>query len=431
MSEERPLIPPRDELMQMMERIYRFRMTTTSGGNLSIRDDNDDIWITPARVDKGRLDRDDIVCVKNGGSVVGQHPPSSEFPFHKAIYKARPELKGIVHAHPVALVAFSISKCVPNTRLFHQASSVCGDVAFAPYALPGSAKLGERIAECFAQGANCVILENHGVVVAGESLQHAFQRFETLEFAAKTLIKAQMIGKVNFLTEEQIQMPKKRITHYETFLPSPATTEEKELRRELCQFVRRGYDHRLLISTEGSYSARLDRHSFLMTPYQMDRSSLQIDDLVLVHKGKSEVGKIPSRACRNHAAIYETHPEINSIVNAYTVNATAFGLTGTKIDTRTIPESYIFLRDVSMLPYGVQFGNSQEYAKLLRPKEPITIMQNDGVLVLGTSILDAYDRLEVLESTAEAIINSRAIGSISPMGEEVITELRQAFKMDG
>src|SRR2546428_13573288 len=94
---------PRDEILQAMERIYRYRMTTTSGGNLSIREDNGDIWITPAGVDKGSLTRDDIVRVRPDGTVEGRHKPSSEFPFHKAIYEARPELRGIVHAHPLAL----------------------------------------------------------------------------------------------------------------------------------------------------------------------------------------------------------------------------------------------------------------------------------------------------------------------------------------
>src|SRR5947207_11355540 len=97
----RCLIHPRDEIVQTMERIYRYRMTTTSGGNLSIRDDNGDIWITPARVDKGNLTRNDIICVRADGGVEGNHKPSSEFPFHRAIYAARPDIRGIVHAHPV------------------------------------------------------------------------------------------------------------------------------------------------------------------------------------------------------------------------------------------------------------------------------------------------------------------------------------------
>src|SRR5262245_54852722 len=94
---------PRDEILTYIDRIYRHRMTTTSGGNLSIRD-GDDVWITPARVDKGTLRRTDIVRVHPDGTVDGPHRPSSELPFHQAIYQARPDLHAIVHAHPVALV---------------------------------------------------------------------------------------------------------------------------------------------------------------------------------------------------------------------------------------------------------------------------------------------------------------------------------------
>src|SRR6187397_2095489 len=88
---------PRDEILQAMERIYRYRMTTTSGGNLSIRDCLGNIWITPARVDKGNLTRHDVVCVRKDGTVDGRHRPSSELPFHEAIYKRRPDIRGIVH----------------------------------------------------------------------------------------------------------------------------------------------------------------------------------------------------------------------------------------------------------------------------------------------------------------------------------------------
>ena len=94
MSTDRDLIHPRDAIMRTMERIYRYRMTTTSGGNLSIRDDDGAIWITPARLDKGSLRRDDIVRVRRDGTTEGPHRPSSEFPFHQAIYEARPDLRG-------------------------------------------------------------------------------------------------------------------------------------------------------------------------------------------------------------------------------------------------------------------------------------------------------------------------------------------------
>src|SRR4051812_16725840 len=100
MAGRRDLTHPRDEIMRTMERIYRYRMTTTSGGNLSIRADDGAIWITPARIDKGSLTRADIIRVAPDGPAEGPHRPSSELPFHRAIYAARPELRGIVHAHP-------------------------------------------------------------------------------------------------------------------------------------------------------------------------------------------------------------------------------------------------------------------------------------------------------------------------------------------
>ena len=206
MNQRTQLLHPRDELMQMMDRIYRYRMTTTSGGNLSIRETNGDIWVTPSRVDKGSLRRDDIVCVREDGSVEGLHPPSSELPFHQAIYAVRPDLRAIVHAHPVALVAFSIVGQVPDTRLFHQASRICATGGFAPYALPGSSDLGREIAAIFKQDFNCVILENHGVAVGGADLQQAFHRFEMFEFTAKTIIKASMLGNVHYLGDEQLKL---------------------------------------------------------------------------------------------------------------------------------------------------------------------------------------------------------------------------------
>src|ERR1700722_941518 len=174
------LLHPRDQIVAIMERIYGHDMTTTSGGNVSVRDETGDIWITPARVDKGNLRRQDIVCIRPDGSRDGVHPPSSESPFHLSIYAARSDIQAIIHAHPGALVSFSICGQAPNTCLFPESWHVRGEVAFAPYALPGSIKLGERIAEQFGSKTRprCVVLENHGVVVGGETLAQAFERFE-------------------------------------------------------------------------------------------------------------------------------------------------------------------------------------------------------------------------------------------------------------
>lgn len=426
-----PYLHPRDEILATMQRIYHYRMTTTSGGNLSLREEDGSIWITPARVDKGGLRREDIVCVRADGTMEGIHPPSSEFPFHKAIYEARPELRGVVHAHPVALVAFSASRRGLDTRLFHQARHVCGEVGFAPYALPGSEELGQSIADTFRAGHRCVLMDHHGVVVGGQSLQHAFQQFETLEFTARTIIRAEMLGEVRYLDDEQIELPHRYAPQLEHFEPETPRAAEKELRRQLAEFVRRGYQQRLLISTEGSFSARLGEDEFLITPYKTDRHRLDIGDLVLIRDGRAETGKRPSRAVNNHREVYRRHPEIHALVNAYTVNATAFSVTGGEFDSRTIPESYIFVRDVGRLPYGLQFQDPESVAAHISPRQPVLILENDGVLVAGKSILETYDRLEVLESTAEALIESLALGGFTPMGAEEIRALERRFLPNG
>ncbi len=428
MSQPRYLIHPRDEIMHTMDRIYRYRMTTTSGGNLSIRDEAGDIWISPARVDKGNLTRGDIVCVRSNGAIEGLHPPSSEFPFHKAIYEARPDIRAVVHAHPVALVAFSICRQTPNTRLFHQAHTVCGKVGFAAYACPGSEQLGLNIAATFREGCDSVILENHGVVVGGDSLPKAFQRFEAFEFAGKTTIKARQLGDVLYLDDTKLEQAAERSVDFESYDPPAATDKERELRRQLRDFVRRGCRQRLLISTEGSFSARVDANSFLITPTQHDRELLDVEDLVLVSGLRREAGKLASRAAKAHQAIYEKHAGVQAIVFAHPVNATAFSVTDSVFDVRTIPESYVFLRDVKRVPYGTQYRDGQ-IASFVSESSPAAVLENDGVIVTGRSVLDAFDRLEVLESTAEAVINARAIGDISTMSDAVIGELRAAFKL--
>src|SRR4051812_17449456 len=431
-SSDRPLVHPRDELVETMERIYRYKMTTTSGGNLSVRDESEDVWITPARIDKGTLTRADIIRLGKGGVVDGRHNPSSEFPFHQAIYRARPDLRAIVHAHPVALVAFSICRTLPKTALYPQAAQVCGEVGYAPYALPGSAALGRNIAEVFARGFNCVVLENHGVVIGGADLQEAFQRFETLEFTAKIIIKAGQLGAVGYLNPQQLELAARPRPVPEEFEPGLATTQEKEIRGALCDFLRRGYRQRLLTSTGGSFSARLgspDDDSFVISSWNVDRARARREQLTLVQQGKREAGRRPSRAVMMHQHLYRTYPQVRAIVNATPVNATAFSVVDARLDARTIPESYLFLGEVPRVPFAAGFGDGREVAGIVSMQQPVALMENNGALILGTSVLDAFDRLEVLECTAEALINSRPVGAVCPMAEGQIEELRKAFGM--
>ncbi len=420
------LMHPCDLIVMYMKRVYFYGMTTTSGGNISLLDEQRSMWITPAAVDKAKLRAEDIVRVRADGTVTGLHRPSSEFPFHQAIYAARPDVGAVIHAHPSALVAFSIVRERPDTNILAQAADICGQVGFAPYATPGSAELGENIARAFAEGHDSVLLENHGVVCAGRTMEEAYQRFETLDFCARLIIKARMIGPYQVLTPDQIQMFRRHRPELPEFTPEQHTNKEKKLRKFIREIVHRAYDQQIMTSTEGVVSARVGPDAFLITPTGQDRKYLTEEDLVLVSGGQRENGKLPSRSTLLHKRVYERHPETKAICSAQGPSVTAFAVTEGPFDTRTIPESYAMLREAPKFPYGAQFSENDTLAEALSAECPAVLLENDATLVTGGSLLEAYDRLEVAEFTAQSLLNALPLGQLISMGDEQISLLRES-----
>ncbi len=421
------LMHPRDQIVMLMERIYGYGMTTTSGGNLSIMDDSGDLWITPAGVDKGQLKPRDIVCVKADGSIEGIHKPSSEYPFHQAILKKRPDLHAVLHAHPSALVSFSILRKIPDTRIVPKAQDICGEVGYAEYALPGSRELGDKIAEKFAAGHHTVLLENHGVVTGGETLFKAFQRFETLDYCARLILRANILGKERPISQAQFDLFQRQKSDLPVFKPRRHSSREKELRKLMCEIIHRSYDHSLVTSLEGTFSTRVDEKTILITPYGIDRKYLDIEHMVLVQDGKTEEGKTPSRSLKLHLEIYRKQPDIHAIIIAHPTNVMAFGVSDTRLDTRTIPESYIVLRDIPMLPYGAQFMEMENLTSMVSADVPIVLVENDCLVVTGENLLHAYDRLEVAEFSAKAVIEAKSVGEIIPINDDQVEALKKAF----
>jgi L-fuculose-phosphate aldolase len=421
------LLHPRDQLVAIMNRIYRNGMTTLSGGNLSILEENGDMWITPAGVDKGTLLPQDIVCVRGDGTLDGPHRPSSEYPFHRAIYRKRPDLGAVVHAHAPALISFSIARQVPATSIIPQARRSCVPVGCAPYALPGSEKLGENIAETFGDGFNVVLLENHGIATGGPDLLTAFQRLETLDFCARTELKARGLGEVTILTETQLLPFDVQHNLLPEFTPDGHSSRERSLRQQIVKTVHRAVERYLMISTEGTMSARVDGTSFLITPTGIDRGSLEIADLVLIKDGQREQKKLPSRSVRLHSAIYSAHPDINCVITAQSPHILAYAITRGAIDTHVIPESYVLLRDIPIVSYGTQFKDPQQLAFIVSQNHPVALIQNDAVLTTGSTIFQAFDRLEVAESTAKVLLDTTNIGPIVPIAGQQLEDLEHTF----
>jgi L-fuculose-phosphate aldolase len=424
------LLHPADQLVLMMDRVYQGGMTTTSGGNISILDDNGDIWITPSGVDKGTLTRADMCRVTPEGKVFGPHKPSVELPFHATIYKRRPDLRAVLHAHPPALVAFSVARILPDIRLVATSFHTLGNITMAAYAVPGSQKLGDNIAEEFEKGFDIVVMENHGVVIGAEDLFKAFMRFETLESTARLEINARRVGAPKGMRESETNLTVTR-DHIamDEFTSNRHSPEECEARRDMVKFIRRCYRQQLFGSTRGTYSVCLSDGSFIITPYGKDRAYMEEHDLVLIKNGMREQGKIPSRSIVLHQKIYEKNPEIRSVIGANPPHAMAFAVTDAVFDPRTIPESYIMLREIQKVPFSAIYLQPDMVAEMFSPKTPALICENNQILASGTSLLNAFDRLEVAEATAHSVISAQAVGQLAHISTEEVEDINKAFNL--
>ena len=427
MSKKIALIHPRDQITEIISRIYKRGMTTTSGGNISIIDSNGDIWVTPSAIDKGSIRPSDIICVKKDGTIIGKHKPSSEFPFHKAIYESRPDIRSVIHAHPPALVSFSIVRQIPNTNIISQAKHICGPIGYAKYEIPGSERLGDVIAKEFEKGYKAIIMENHGTVLGGSDLTDAFERFETLEFCARTILYGTRIGTPNYLTDAQIDafeaqvpssIPEMQTTDY--------TSDEVEKRLEICKIVQRSCQQGLMISSYGTVSMRWRDNNFLITPTDVNRWEMDVEDIVQIKDGKREKGKTPSRATWIHHEIYKRNPKINSIIMTQSPYLMAFGVTKSYLNVRTIPESWIFLQDIPSIEYGSHFRLNNNF-EIFENLSTALIIENDSVIITGDKLLQTFDYLEVAEFSAKSIVLGNSLGDMVPINDDQVEDLRVKF----
>jgi len=402
-------------------------MTTTSGGNISMIDQNGDIWVTPSAIDKGSLRASDIICVKRDGTIVGKHKPSSEFPFHKAIYEARPDIKSVIHAHPPALVSFSIVRQIPNTNIISQAKHICGPIGYASYRLPGSNDLGDVIAEEFKKGHKAVIMENHGIVLGGSNLTDAYERFEALEFCARTILYGSQIGTPKYLTDEQINEFESQARGVLPEMESVSySSDEVEKRLEICNIVQRSCQQGLMISSYGTVSMRWNNNDFLITPTNINRWDIDLDDIVQIKDGHRETGKTPSRAAWIHQEIYKRNPKVNSIIMTQSPYLMAFGVTGEYLNVRTIPESWIFLQDINMVEYGTHFRKNKN-SDIVDNCATALIVKNDSIIITGDKLLQTFDYLEVAEFSAKSIVLGNSLGEMVPINDEQVEDLRKKF----
>ena len=193
------------EVAYFMQRLYEQKLTTCSGGNISFKIDDENILITPSQLDKARLTASQIgIMSLDGKNHTPELKPTMESGMHLSIYKKRPDVKAIVHAHPTYATSFSVTDKKVNCKLTGEARFVIGEPAYTKYALMGSEELAGIVSEAILN-ANVVVMKNHGALAVGETLLQAFDRLEVFEASAKITLISGLLGEHNNLSPEELK----------------------------------------------------------------------------------------------------------------------------------------------------------------------------------------------------------------------------------
>ncbi|MDL2205759.1 class II aldolase/adducin family protein [Eubacteriales bacterium OttesenSCG-928-N13] len=187
-----------EELAATANRLAELGFVTSQGGNLSLRADDDVVLITPTKVAKLAIRFEDICAVDKSGNVLYAREgrkPTGEWPFHVRIMNKRPDVKGIVHAHPPILTGFAIAGGDWMQRPFLPEPVIeVGPMVMVPYAEPLSDQLAENF-DAVIEQSNGFLMENHGaLMVSTEGVGRALEFMEMMEAAGKSMLVAQMLG---------------------------------------------------------------------------------------------------------------------------------------------------------------------------------------------------------------------------------------------
>jgi L-fuculose-phosphate aldolase len=204
MSPDKLYKKERKEVARFMRRLYNHGLTTTSGGNISLRISDDIILITPSATDKGTMKWKEIgIMTLRGKNLTPELKPSIESRMHLSIYRKKKNVRAVVHAHPVFASSFTATKCEIDTTLTAEAAAILGTPLMVPYALMGTVDLARVVSESIMK-SEILLLENHGVLTTGTTLLQAFDRIEVLENAAKMTLIVEITRKTSPLTRTRV-----------------------------------------------------------------------------------------------------------------------------------------------------------------------------------------------------------------------------------
>jgi L-fuculose-phosphate aldolase len=195
----------RREIVEVGRRVYNRNFVASNDGNISARVDPRRVLITPSGVSKGFLGPDDLIVVDLEGQVLeGRKKPSSELFMHLRIYKERPDVHGVVHAHPPKATGFAVAGIPLTQCVLPEVIVTLGGVPLAEYGTPGTEEFYEPVLQ-YLNDYDAFLLENHGALTIGADVMTAYFKMETLEHFAHIALSAIQLGNLRVLSQDNVQ----------------------------------------------------------------------------------------------------------------------------------------------------------------------------------------------------------------------------------
>lgn len=195
------------EMCEIGKRVYNRGMVAANDGNFSVKISENEILCTPTGVSKGFMTPEYICKVDAEGNVLEVNEgfrPSSEVKMHLRVYKERPDVKAVVHAHPMYATTFAIAGIPLMEPIMPEAVIALGGVPLAKYGTPSTVEVPDSIMP-YIQEYDAVLLENHGALTYSDTLLNAYHKMESLEFYARLMYQSKMIGGPQILDEKRVE----------------------------------------------------------------------------------------------------------------------------------------------------------------------------------------------------------------------------------
>lgn len=194
-------------MIDFLNRLTARGLIRGSSGNISSRLGKRQFLITPTHLPKGYLRKSDIVLIDDKGEVLnGKHTPSTDYEFHLAAYKARPDAQAVIHAHPVITTAFSLTEKTLNNGVLPEFDYLFPNgVPMVPYR-PNAKKELSEVCSAYLSKHDIVILSHHGTLALGHSLMLAWMLTEHLETCYEVAFYAECLAKAKPLSEKQVNL---------------------------------------------------------------------------------------------------------------------------------------------------------------------------------------------------------------------------------